>query len=165
MRRVIKRFIKNKVFDRNCIQSWSYSLKHVKHKTVSSSLLKARYGFERTNAHFQFWFHIFFSFCLSIYLFKNSESLSVSFYDFIWVILWMSSLSLISSSLPFTTFMTTILPPFISFLNIKYICGEKSALFPLNGSIIDVHPLLLFSFSHQNHIHIFTFSFSFKFGQ
>jgi hypothetical protein len=61
--------------------------------------------------------------------------------------------------------MTTILPPFISFLNIKYICGEKSALFPLNGSIIDVHPLLLFSFSHQNHIHIFTFSFSFKFGQ
>jgi hypothetical protein len=96
MRRVIKRFIKNKVFDRNCIQSWSYSLKHVKHKTVSSSLLKARYGFERTNAHFQFWFHIFFSFCLSIYLFKNSESLSVSFYDFIWVILWISSLSLCS---------------------------------------------------------------------
>ena len=69
MRRVIKRFIKNKVFDRNCIQSWSYSLKHVKHKTVSSSLLKARYGFERKKRAFSILISFFFlSVFLSIFL-------------------------------------------------------------------------------------------------
>lgn len=113
--------------------------------------------------NFDFIFFFSLSFYLSFFKFRIFVCFFLRFYLSYSVNI--ISLSLFSSTLPFTTFMTTILPPFISFLNIKYICGEKSALFPLNGSIIDVHPLLLFSFSHQNHIHIFTFSFSFKFGQ